>query len=536
MIYLIFILVILMNNAYGEKVAFINAKIFDGTSILKEQAFLVENERFSLIGTNLQVKSLTNKIVDLKNSFVMPGFIDAHAHIFSLGRSLSIISIKNFSLKEILNILSVAIKNAKPNELIMARGWDQNLWPNKDFPTAFMLDKISPNNPVCLIRTDGHAYWVNSFLLKKAHITSKTLDINGGAIIKDKQQQPTGILIDNAMDLITPFIKEHEKNNRLKYINKALDNLAKNGITSVHDASMDKDSLQILQNLTNDKKLPLRIYAMLDGNDEALVEQHLKKGPIINDYLTIKSIKYFMDGALGSKGALLFDHYLDDGKEKGLQLISNEQLSKKVQKAVKNNFQVATHAIGDKANSLILDIYENFAKNNARLRIEHAQIITAEDQKRFNKLNVIASMQPIHCISDMHWIKDKINNKDLEQKAYPWASLLKHSAIIAFGSDAPVEDANPFLGLYAAVTRKSLTDDKVFFVSQALKIQDALNSYYTNAAYAEFNENNKGKIKQGYLADFIVLEKSIFEDNYNNLKNIKVLQTFVGGKNIFSTL
>ena len=357
--YLVFMLVMsVMNYSYGDKVAFINAKIFDGIFTLKESAFLVQNGRFAAIGDNKYITSLSDKVIDLENKFVMPGFIDAHAHIYSLGRSLNIISLKNYSLEKILETIKLAVKKAKPNELILARGWDQNLWQNNEFPTAFMLDKISPNNPVCLIRTDGHAYWVNSLLLKSANITSKTV-IAGGSIVKDQQQNPTGILIDNAMDFIMPFIKEHEKNNRLNYINKALENFAKNGITSIHDASMDEENLKILQNLAENKKLLLRVYAMLDGNDEKLVNEYFKKGPVIDDYLTIRSIKYFIDGALGSKGALLSLGYKNDPKHKGIQLISTKDLEKKVKNALKHNFQTGIHAIGDLANSLVLDIYES---------------------------------------------------------------------------------------------------------------------------------------------------------------------------------
>ncbi len=518
----LFLWVMAMNISYTscalELTGFINAQIFDGEKILQEDAFLVQNHKFILIDKSEKIQTLTKNIINLQNQFVMPGFIESHAHLVSLGRSLSILDLKNKSLQQILDLISKETKKAAPNSWIIGRGWDQNLWADKKFPNSSMLDSVSRNHKVCLIRTDGHAYWVNSQALKAAFITQQTKAPFGGQIIN-------GILLDNAMNLVSPLITT--QNTKKKYLELALKKASSVGITSFHDASTDKETLDLLTQMAQQKLLNTRVYAMLDGSDEKLVNNYLAKGPQNNNnLLVIRSIKYFADGALGSRGALLLQDYADDKGNKGLLLITKSDLVNKTKLAIKHNFQIATHAIGDAANKLVLDAYEE-AQNkvfNKRLRIEHAQIIDPSDHERFSKLNVIASMQPIHYLSDISWVPSRIGEKDLEKKAYPWASLLQHNTKLAFGSDAPVEDLNPILGLYAAVSRPG---------TQQLTMKQALKAYYEDAAYAEFNEHQKGKIAFNFLADFIVFKENIFKLTKTEFLATKVLKTFVGGKQVF---
>jgi predicted amidohydrolase YtcJ len=518
-----FLWVMAMNISYTscalELTGFINAQIFDGEKILQEDAFLIQNKKFVLIDKSEKIQTLTKNIINLEHQFVMPGFIESHAHLVSLGRSLSILNLKNKSLQQILDLISEETKKAPPNSWIIGRGWDQNLWADKKFPTASMLDSVSKNHKVCLIRTDGHAYWVNTQALKAGMITKQTKAPFGGQI-------NNGILLDNAMQLISPLItsKAHKKN----YLELALKKALSVGITSFHDASSDQDTIDLLITMATNNSLKPRVYAMLDGSDEKLVNNYLAKGPQdINNFLAIRSIKYFADGALGSRGALLLQDYADDKGNKGLLLITKSDLVNKTKLAIKHNFQIATHAIGDAANKLVLDAYEE-AQNkvfNKRLRIEHAQIIDPSDQKRFSTLNIIASMQPIHYLSDISWVPARIGEKDLDKKAYPWASLLKHNTKLAFGSDAPVEDLNPLLGLHTAVSRPDI---------QQLSMKQALKAYYEDAAYSEFNEHQKGKIALNFLADFIVFRENIFKLTKTEFLNTKVLKTFIGGSEAFS--
>lgn len=530
--------------SFANQQLFFNAHIFDGEKFLIDDAFIVEDGKFLAVGNKNDLeKRLKTKAQksDLNGHMVMPGFIEAHAHLLGLGQSLAVLNLKNMSIAEIkAAVKQQSLRQKDPNSLIEGRGWDQNLWPKKSFPSASMFDELNVEQPIILRRTDGHALWLNHRALKLASINEKTTNPEGGKIIRDEKGRPTGVLIDNAMSLAFGLKKTSEANLK-QALSLGQKEALSFGITSFHDAGCNEACLELFKAEALAQNLKLRIYAMIDGSDDALVKNYLAQGPkSYGDFLDIRSIKYFADGALGSRGALLLQDYSDDKGNKGLSLMSENELAKKTESALKNGFQVATHAIGDQANRIVLNAYEKALKKsknskNARLRIEHAQLLDPDDHKRFAFLGIIASMQPIHCTSDMAWVKDRIGAERLAKRAYPWRSLLKENVRLAFGSDAPVEPINPLLGIYAAISRKKPYEGEAFRPEEKLNLKEALKAFYEDAAFSEFKENKKGKIAEGYLADFIVYKnKNIFHQSPENFLQTKPSKTFVGGQLAYS--
>ncbi|MCA9508441.1 MAG: amidohydrolase, partial [Myxococcales bacterium] len=505
------------------KKVFINAQIYDGENFLSEDSFIVENERFTKIAKRKEIEkniSKNDEIIDLNNARVLPGFIESHAHLLGIGRSILELDIRNMNPKQVAQALAKQARKQKPGTWIRGRGWDHNLWPEKQFPHAHMLKGVADKNPVYLRRVDGHAGWMNDYAMKVIGLDKNTLSPDGGLIIKDKNGLPTGVLVDNALSIVNKFAEIFSDEEIAQFFDKAVRHVLSFGITSFHDAGIDKKSLSVLLKKAQQNQLELRIYTMLDGEDEKFVEEYLKKGPQkINDYLSIRAIKYFADGALGSRGALLLKDYSDQADYQGLALISEKELHDKTLAALKKGFQVATHAIGDQANRVVLNAYEKALAQHpsfdARLRIEHAQLIDPMDHHRFKKLGVIASMQPSHCTSDMEWVADRLGFDRLAQRAYPWRSLIEKGAPLAFGSDAPVESVNPIEGLFAAVTRSKQPHSISFYPDQQLTLKEALNGYHSGAAFAEFSEHQKGKIARGFLADFVVYKEDILHPSKN---------------------
>jgi len=428
-----------------------------------------------------------------------------------------------------------------PGTWIKGRNWDQNQWPGKTFPTAFMLKDVSSTHPIYLRRVDGHAAWVNDIALQKAGIKKETPDPPGGSIVKDSRGEPSGVLIDNAMGLVSALINKPTKTELLRYLELAENEALSRGITSLHDAGANKEMLDLYREQAQAQKLKLRIYAMIDGDDQALVNAYLAEGPkTFSDFLAIRSIKYFADGALGSRGALLLADYSDQKGHKGLKLIDQDQLIKKTSAALKHGFQVAIHAIGDAANRLVLNAYEAAKKtvsgnNDVRLRIEHAQLIDPSDHARFKKLNIIASMQPIHCTSDMAWAEERLGLDRLKDRAYLAKTLIDQGVVVAFGSDSPVEPINPILGLYAAVTRQNNEGlpKEGFMPKERLTMKEALSAFYENAAFAEFSETTKGRIAPGYWADFVIFNEDILHMQKSAFLSAKPWMTVVGGEIVY---
>lgn len=534
------------------------------------EAIAVRGSRIVAVGSSKDIQNqfTSQNIIDAQGKTVIPGLIDAHAHVLGLGIALTELNlVGTASAEEIVKLVAEKVKQSKPGEWIRGKGWDQNDWGGatgeKPFPTAAMLDKVSPNNPVILSRIDGHALWVNSKAMKiAAQQSDLNTDVEGGKIHRDRVGIPTGIFVDNAMALIRKVVPEYSREEKAKMYQRAFDECLKYGLTGVHDMGIDKSDFEIYKERAEHRDLPLRIYAFAGGDDE-LWKEMLKSGAYIDALhyqFALRGIKLYVDGALGSRGAALIEPYNDEPENRGLVTTHPEAILSLTEQALDHGFQVATHAIGDRANRIVLDAYEKAMQQNplksidSRLRIEHAQVISEEDIPRFKNLNVIPSMQPIHCTSDMYWAQARLG-PDRVRGAYAWRSLLDDGNMIASGSDFPVEHPNPLLGFYAAVTRqdkngipKSADDIRRYFqlsadgidnpkhfengwyAEQRMTREEALKSFTLWAAYAEFAANQKGSIEEGKLADLVILSKDIMTCEPKDIIATEVEATIVGGK------
>jgi len=479
-------------------------------------------------------------IIDGHGKTLLPGLIDAHGHILSYGLSLMQANLVG-TLSE-NSAVKAAVEYAKANPEItwvQGRGWNQVQWESKQFPTAKSLDKYFPNTPVWLRRVDGHAGWANTKAMELAGITAETKSPSSGAIIRDKKGQPTGVLVDNAMDLMINSIAPLTAQEQKLVLKKALDKLASFGLTSVHDAGIFTDNLEQFKELNAENSLPIRINAML-YLPSVDWQATLKQGAYTsnNDMLTFNSVKIQADGALGSRGASLIADYSDHAGHRGTLLHDKETLTQYIQTAMKAGFQVNTHAIGDNANKVILDLYqaEIKATNSQALRhrIEHAQILQLDDIPRFAKLNVIASMQATHATSDKNMAVDRIGKQRI-LGAYAWRKLINAQVVIAAGSDFPVESPNPFFGLHSSVTRQDHNNqpENGWYNDESMTRLEALRSFTIDAAYAGHQENIIGSLVKGKKADFILLENNYFTENQQNIWKNKVLATWVNGRKVY---
>lgn len=508
----------------------------------RAEAIVVEGGKIKYVGNNevaLKYVGKGTKLMDVKGATVLPGFVDSHMHLTSLGASLSRLDLVGTrSKQQILELVQEEAKKLRENEWLLGRGWDQNDWDDKEFPTASDLDSVVKDKPVCLTRIDGHAIWVNSKAMELAKINEKTADPDGGRIVRDKRSnKPIGVFIDRAEELITRAIPAVSEEQLKKNILKGMVECVKNGLTMVNDAGAVLDEIKIYKELKEQNKLMLRLYVMI-SDDKNTLRHYRDKGPELgkkDHMLMIKAIKLYADGAMGSRGAAFFEPYNDDASNKGLLLITKDRLDKMVRLADSDNWQLCTHAIGDKAIYHTLEAYaKGKGTKEARHRIEHAQVVRLAAIAMFKKYNIIASMQPIHATSDMYWAEDRIGKGRLKG-AYAWRSFIDAGVIVAGGSDAPVESVNPLLGIYAAVTRKDLQGypESGWMPEQKLNIIEAIELYTKNAAYASFMENIKGVIKKGYLADFTILDKDITKIEFEQIPKTKVLNTIVGGKVVY---
>lgn len=500
-------------------------------------SFIVRDGKFFIPDSNttFQVKDS----VDLEGKTIIPGFIDAHGHIASLGNSLMNVNVAGDSSIEIIqNKVKQFADEHQEMGWIRGRGWDQNLWKEKKFPTSEMLDQIVSDRPVVLGRVDGHAIWVNSKAMQLSEITNLTPDPTGGKIVRDETGKPTGVFVDNAKLLIEKYIPERDSQTKLTALKTAFHYLTTYGITGVHDAGVSLDDILLYKQNLDQDWFNLRVYAMVYGTSDAW-DFCRKRGMEIglNNYrLTIRSIKIVADGALGSRGAMLLDPYSDDPANKGLPVTSAEQIETIVKQAVQIGFQVNTHAIGDAAIREVLDSYEKYLPKdgiNRRFRIEHSQIINLDDMVRYKKNNIIASMQPTHATSDMSWAEQRVG-KERIKGAYAWRKFLDSGIHLAFGSDFPVESVNPLLGIYSAYTRQDLKGKPIdgWFADQRLTREEAVKGFTTWASYASFTEKLVGQIKTGQYADFITLSDNLFEVFPNEIPSITVEHVYFGGKKI----
>ncbi len=468
--------------------------------------------------------------IDLKGKPVYPGFIDPHCHFYNYGLTLRQVDLSGTSsTKEIAERL-VLHAGLYPGKWIIGRGWDQNDWQVKKFPTRELLDSLFPDRPVYLVRIDGHAAWVNSKLIELAGI-SKDTHIEGGEIITD-EHGPTGILVDNAMALAEKLIPPVTRDEKIQALLKAQQNCFAVGLTSVGDAGLDKEIVVLIDSLQKNDSLQMHINAMLNPSKEN-IDFYINKGIYETDRLTVRSIKLFADGALGSRGALLKKPYTDDPSSRGLQVGETRYLEQICRLAFDKGYQVNTHCIGDSAVSLVLGIYGSVLpeNNDLRWRIEHAQVVDPADLEMFRRYSVIPSVQTTHATSDMYWAEDRLGPERIGH-AYAYRTLLQQNGWIANGSDFPVESINPVYGFYAAVARKDLKGMPPggYHMEQSLSRDQALKAMTVWAAKASFGEKQRGSLEPGKDADFVVLDRDIMTVPEDSIPSAKVLETWIKGK------
>ncbi len=500
------------------------------------EAFVVSQGLIVAVGTNDEIlkKYTAKETIDAKGQTVFPGFIDAHAHFVGYGQSLFQVDLfAASSWDEIIERVRKFAKEHPSEASIRGRGWDQNKWPGKSYPTNQKLNELYPDKPVLLTRVDGHAAIVNQKLLDIAAVKPGQTLTGGEAETKDGKL--TGVLIDNAVDLVTAKLPAPGINDYVKWLTAAQNNCFAVGLTTVTDCGLMYNDVQAIDSLQKGGKINMRMYIML-SDDTANYKRYLSKGPYKTDKMYVKGIKVYADGALGSRGACLLQPYSDKPGWYGF-LLSNKSHYDSVAKVLaETEFQMCTHAIGDSANSEILHIYNKVlnGKNDKRWRIEHAQIINQNDFDLFGKASVIPSVQPTHATSDMYWATERLGAERIKG-AYAYRQLLQQNGWLPLGTDFPVEDISPFKTFLAAVVRKDAKGypAKGFQAENALTREEAIKGMTTWAAKAGFLEKEVGSIEVGKKADFIIADKDLMKVDEKEILNTKVLATFIGGKKVF---
>ncbi len=512
------------------------------------EAVAVKGDRIVMVGTNAEVEKMigpNTRVIALNGKTVVPGLIDSHYHFQGVGKREYDLNLDGSkSLEDFQTRIKSWAANRAPGEWLLGRGWMEEDWPVKNFPTVADLDAVVSDRPVFLSRADGHMAVVNSKALEIAGINASTPNPAGGEILRDKSGAPNGLFVDNAMDLIEPHIPTNSREVQEGYAMKANEAALAYGLTTIHDAGADWETIALWKSLYEQNKLKIRIYEFVRG-PSAAVDTLLARGPEVGSFgnrLTIRGIKISADGALGSRGAALLEKYSDENTT-GLFLYPDEKVYPIVKAANEKGFQMAIHAIGDAANRKVLDFFERAASEvpaesravrEPRHRIEHAQIVHPNDLPRFKKLGVIPSMEASHAIGDLHFAPRRLGDARLIG-AYAWRTLLDDGNIIAGGSDAPVEEGNPMIEFYASVVRKDTTGFSASNWHEELKMTrlEALKSLTIWGAYAAFEEDLKGSIEVGKLADFAVLDGDLMTAPEESLFRIQNVMTVVGGEVVF---
>lgn len=477
------------------------------------------------------------KVVDASNATILPGLVDAHAHLYGLGLSLrSVNLVGSASYEEVVRRTAERAAALPAGVWVTGRGWDQNDWAVMEFPAAAGLDAAMPGRPVVLGRIDGHAVLASSAAMQIAGVTAATPDPEGGRIVRDAAGNPTGVFIDTATDLIERSVPAVSQEQRKALILAAAQEIAANGLTGIHDAGADGATLTAVRELIDEKRFPIRVYSML-ADSAPLLDSWFKSGPLL-DYggrLTVRSVKLYGDGALGSRGASLLAPYADDPANSGLVITPMARIRDVAGRALQAGFQVNTHAIGDRAVRDALDGYVAAgATATNRFRIEHAQVIAIADLPRFGREGVIASVQPTHATSDMDWAERRVGS-DRIRGAYAWRTLLDGGARLALGSDFPVERVNPFLGIHSAVNRTGIDGKPAggWYPAEALTLAEAIRGFSLDAAFAAFQETSRGTIEPGRLADFTIVEGDLYAAPPSDLHRTKVRHTVVAGEIVY---
>ena len=547
-------IILLLSSCSAEKdcleadLVLINAKVYTASEKLPEaEAVAILKDKIIFVGSaneSIQYTCNDNRIIDLQGKFIFPGFIDAHAHLKGIGyREMNLNLQGANSLKEMLTQVEIYANGLEPGKWVVGRGWIEKKWPEGRFPTIQELDMISPDKPMALERADGHAIIVNSLALEMANITGDTPDPAGGKIDKDVSGKPNGVLIDKASLLVESIIPKRTREDEKQALKAGLERTAMMGWTQLQDAGSPLSDYEILKEIKEEEGLPVRIHMYISDGEDAL--KFINTGPYFDEdhYLISRGVKLYADGAIGSRGAAFFEKY-DDYETKGLVIFQKEETMPKLIKSLVNGIQIQTHAIGDLANSITLDWYEeafnsvkleNRLIENPRWRIEHAQNILPEDQIRYSDLDVIASMQPSHAIGDLHFAHKRLGEERLDN-AYTWRNLIDLGVTIAGGSDAPVEIGDPRIEFKAAVSRKDLDGfyKDYWNIEQSVSREEALYMFTKWASYSVFEEDIKGTIEVGKLADFTVFSKDLMTIPEEEIMSSEVVMTIVGGEIKFS--
>ena len=519
------------------------------------EAIAFKADRIIQLGTTVDIQKLvgeTTEVVDLKGNFAMPGIIEGHGHFSSIGTTLQNLNfIKSKSWNDIVAMVAEKAKTAKPGEWITGRGWHQEKWEEAldkqvlGYPYHDKLSEVSPNNPVMLRHASGHGLIANEKAMKIAGVSKETANPNGGEIVRDSRGEAIGVFEETAMGVIGNAYDEYlktlseEDKTRIWFegIELAEEECIKKGITSFQDAGSTFLEIDRYKKLAEDGELDLRLWAMIGSREENLAE-NLKNFPIVdagNHFFTSRAIKGYLDGALGSFGAWLLESYNDKPDFHGQNVTPIEEIARIAGLAAQHKLQYCVHAIGDRGNREMLDLFESIFKtmpdqSDFRWRIEHSQHIDPTDIPRFGKLGVIAAMQAVHCTSDAPFVIKRLGEKRAREGAYPWRSLLDAGAVVTNGTDAPVEDVDPIDSYYASVTRKRTVDGPAFFPEQCMTREEGLKSYTLSNAYAAYEEKDKGSLEVGKLADVTVLSKNLLTCGDDEILDAEVVYTIIGGK------
>lgn len=532
---LVFLLVLISAcSSHNADLILYNGRIYtlnDSFEIVS--TMVIKDGRFIAVGDDILTKKYSApSTLDLQGMPVYPGFIDAHCHFYQLGLVQEQVDLRGVT-SEAAMIEKLKAETANSDaSVILGRGWDQNLWEGQRYPSKTILDAAFPDKFVVLERVDGHAAFVNSKVLDAAKISANT-QIDGGAIVLENGE-PSGVLIDKASNLAYSILPQPTRAQQIKALKKAEEIAFKNGLTTVDDAGLDREQLELIDSLHKVDELKIRVYGMISNTPENLA-YYLDKGITQTERLTIRSVKVYADGALGSRGAALKKPYSDFPQSKGLFLTPPKEIQKLAYLLAKNGFQMNTHAIGDAANQVVLDAYKKALSINTdpRWRVEHAQVVDKNDLEKFGS-KIIPSVQPTHATSDMEWADERLGQERVKQ-AYTYKELLDWSGKIALGTDFPVEKVNPLHTFYAAVTRKSImgTPSGGYRMDNALSRSEAIKGMTKWAAYANFEEELKGSIEPGKVADFILLTNDIMVVKDSDILSIEVLATFLNGEMVY---
>ena len=528
-----------------------NGKIITVDELHPEvQALGIRGDQIVVVGTNEEVDAYigeTTEVIDLEGQLAVPGFIESHGHFLGVGNAqmqLSLMDVQNW--KEIVAMVAAAVEEAQPGQLIRGRGWHQEKWnplPERNvegFPLHDQLSEVSPDNPVLLTHASGHATFANARAMEMSGITSATPDPDGGEILRDARGNPIGVFRETASRLLRGASADATPPDPRRQAELAVQEALAKGITSFQDAGSSFETVELLKNMVDDGSLGIRLWVMLRESNEALAARGKDYRMIGygDNRLTVRAIKRSIDGALGSRGAWLLEPYSDSPESTGLNTTTPESISETAAWAIDNDFQLCVHAIGDRANRETLDLYQrtfeaNPDKTDLRWRDEHTQHLHPDDIPRFAELGVIAAMQGVHSTSDGPYVVARLGEQRAAEGAYVWKSLIETGAVVANGTDAPVEDVSPIASYYATVSRR-LADGSVFFPEQRLSRLEALKTYTINAAFAAFEEDIKGSLTVGKLADITVLSKDVMTIPEDEISSTEVAHTIVGGRVMYS--